>query len=129
MSLRAIRALDDVILPCRDLAAARAFYRDILGFCLKEDTSQWVGFELGGRRLVLRPRGAWLAWNDGPLPQGSAAVQLAFRVARDDVDRAYEELCARQVDIVEAPLDQAFGHRTCFFRDSEGNVLEIYAEI
>jgi hypothetical protein len=43
--------------------------------------------------------------------------------------QADEEPCARQVVIVEAPRDQAFGHRTCFFRDSEGNVLEICAEI
>jgi hypothetical protein len=28
-----------------------------------------------------------------------------------------------------APTDQPFGHRTLFFRDPDGNVLEIYAEI
>jgi catechol 2,3-dioxygenase-like lactoylglutathione lyase family enzyme len=25
--------------------------------------------------------------------------------------------------------DQPFGHRTVFFRDPDGNILEIYAEI
>jgi len=28
-----------------------------------------------------------------------------------------------------ASNDQPFGHRTLFFRDPDGNVLEIYAEI
>jgi len=29
----------------------------------------------------------------------------------------------------ETPQDQPWGHRTLFFRDPDGNVLEIYAEI
>jgi catechol-2,3-dioxygenase len=33
------------------------------------------------------------------------------------------------VNIVSGPTDHAFGHRTLFFRDPDGNVLEIYAEI
>jgi catechol 2,3-dioxygenase-like lactoylglutathione lyase family enzyme len=35
----------------------------------------------------------------------------------------------RGVAIVSPPTDQPFGHRTLFFRDPDGNVLEIYAEI
>lgn len=65
---------------------------------------------------------------DGPGTQG-AAVQLALRVAPGDVDAWYGQLLQNGVEILEAPSDQKFGHRTLFFKDPEGNILEIYAEI
>jgi len=33
------------------------------------------------------------------------------------------------VDLLEPPTNQPFGHRTLFFRDPDGNLLEVYAEI
>jgi uncharacterized glyoxalase superfamily protein PhnB len=39
------------------------------------------------------------------------------------------KLAERGAAIVSRPTDQPFGHRTLFFRDPDGNVLEIYAEI
>jgi catechol 2,3-dioxygenase-like lactoylglutathione lyase family enzyme len=39
------------------------------------------------------------------------------------------ELEAKGVALVSPLTDHPFGHRTIFFRDPDGNVLEIYAEI
>jgi catechol-2,3-dioxygenase len=33
------------------------------------------------------------------------------------------------VKILEPPQDKDYGHRTLFFKDPEGNILEIYADI
>jgi len=60
---------------------------------------------------------------------GVMSLQFAFRVAPQEVDACAATLEARGVAIVSPPTDQAFGHRTLFFRDPDGNVLEIYAEI
>jgi hypothetical protein len=35
----------------------------------------------------------------------------------------------RGVDVLSPPTDQAFGHRTLFFRDPDGNLLEVFADI
>ena len=43
---------------------------------------------------------------DVPTATGSGSLQLAFKVA-----------------------DQVFGHRTLFFRDPDGNLLEVFADI
>ena len=66
---------------------------------------------------------------DAPTPKGSASLQLAFKVAVDDVDRCAEELLRHGVDLLEPPTNQSFGHRMLFFRDPDGNLLEVYAEI
>jgi hypothetical protein len=41
------------------------------------------------------------------------------------VDLCAATLAKRGVTIVSPPTDQPFGHRTLFFRDPDGNVLEI----
>ena len=66
---------------------------------------------------------------NAPTPAGSASLQLAFKVAAEDVDRCADELVRHGVDLLEAPTNQSFGHRTLFFRDPDGNLLEVYAEI
>ena len=129
MGITAIKQIDYVILLCRDMQAMREFYLDIMRFPLEEDTDTWMKFRVGSGFLTLRPRGQWRGWHDGDIPPGSASVQLAFCVAYDEVDACHRELVELDVDIVEPPCDQHFGHRTLFFRDPEGNVLEIYAEI
>ena len=127
--LSAIRQIDYVILLCEDMAASRSFYRDVMGFPLEEDHEDWAKFRVGSGFLTLRPRGLWLAWDDGSSGPGAASVQLAFQVAPKAVSECHAELVRRGVEIVEPPKDQDFGHRTLFFRDPDSNVLEIYAEI
>jgi catechol 2,3-dioxygenase-like lactoylglutathione lyase family enzyme len=46
-----------------------------------------------------------------------------------EVDLCYEQLAAKGVPILDPPTDQPRGHRTVYFADPEGNILEISAEI
>jgi catechol 2,3-dioxygenase-like lactoylglutathione lyase family enzyme len=50
-------------------------------------------------------------------------------VSAAEVDQCADELVRHGVDLLSPPTDQAFGHRTLFFRDPDGNLLEIFAEI
>lgn len=127
--MKTIREIDYVILLCEDMDATRAFYRDVMRFPIVEDQKDWVRFRVGSSFLTLRPRGQWHRWHDGDSVSGAASVQLAFRVAAEHVSECYVELVEKGVDVIDPPRDQDFGHRTLFFRDPEGNVVEIYAEI
>lgn len=124
----AIRAVDYTVILTRDWQAMRGFYEEVLGFRLLRELSQgWVEYQIGPNTLVLaQPQR--LA-SDQKTPPGSASLQLAFRVSRDDVDRCATELAEKGIALMEPPLDQPFGHRTLFFRDPDGNLLEVYAEI
>jgi catechol 2,3-dioxygenase-like lactoylglutathione lyase family enzyme len=66
---------------------------------------------------------------DGPKLPNSASVQLAFRVAPAEVDACHAELLRKQFEIIDAPRSWDYGHRALFFKDPEGNILEIYADI
>ena len=128
MSLGNIRNLDYVIVLCNDISAMTDFYRDVLGFKIDLDECEenWVQFRIGSGLLCLRPHGRWY---DDAVTKNGASVQLSFRLSPDGVNTAYQELIEKLVEIVEPPTDQSFGHRTVYFKDPEGNILEIYAEL
>ena len=129
MSPGGITHLDYTVILCSHLEETRAFYTEIMGFAVVEDRPNWVSFRLGATLLTLRPRGPWSVCDDGPLPRGTAAVQLAFRVPLDAIDAWHRMLAERGVPILRPPTDLPhWRHRTLFFRDPEDNILELYAE-
>jgi len=127
-AFQAIRALDYTVIFVRDMAAMRQFYEGILGFSLiRELSPRWIEYRVGRNTLALATPS--LTAGDPPPPRGSALLQLAFRVAVPEVDQCAAELAQRGITLLSPPTDQAFGHRTLFFRDPDGNLLEVFAEI
>ena len=127
-AFQAIRAIDYTVIFVRDMAAMRRFYEDILSFpLLRELSPGWIEYRVGGNTLALaRPS---LTAVDAPTPNGSASLQLAFKVSAPEVDRCAGELVRQGVSLLSPPTDQVFGHRTLFFRDPDGNLLEVFADI
>jgi catechol 2,3-dioxygenase-like lactoylglutathione lyase family enzyme len=127
-AFQAIRAIDYTVIFVRDMAAMRSFYEGTLGFPLSRELSpNWIEYRVGDNTLALtRPR---LTAADVPTPNGSASLQLAFKVSALEVDQCADELVRRGINLLSPPTDQAFGHRTLFFRDPDGNLLEVFADI
>ncbi|MBY0375094.1 MAG: VOC family protein [Bryobacteraceae bacterium] len=129
--MASIRNIDYVVLLCEDMERAKRFYLDMMKFRIERETPRWISFHVGSGLLCLRPRSLDGIFQDGPgAPAGSASVQLAFRVAPLEIDEIQAELAAAGIDLMGPPRDiPAWGHRALFFRDPEGNVIEIYAEV
>lgn len=127
-AFKAIRAIDYTVVFVRDMAAMRRFYEDVLGFALlRERSLDWIEYQIGANTLALATPKRTAA--DAPTPKGSASLQLAFKVAVSEVDECADELARHKVDLLSPPTNQAFGHRTLFFRDPDGNLLEVFADI
>jgi catechol 2,3-dioxygenase-like lactoylglutathione lyase family enzyme len=127
-AFQAIRAIDYTVIFVRDMPRMRRFYEDILHFPLIRELSPgWIEYQVGGNTLALAKPSLTRA--DSPPPIGSASLQLAFKVSASEVDQCTDEFVRQGVDLVSPPTDQSFGHRTVFFRDPDGNLLEIFAEI
>lgn len=127
-ALDAIRQIDYTVIFARDMAAMRTFYENVLQFPIYQELGpQWVAYHVGSNVLALTERG--MMFTDAPTPPGALSLQLAFRVPPERVDACAEELASAGVPILFPPTDQPWGHRTMFFRDPDGNALEIYADI
>ena len=127
-AFQAIRAIDYTVIFVRDMAAMRRFYEDVLEFrVLRELSPGWVEYRIGDNTLALARPSRTAA--DAPTPSGSASLQLAFKVSARHVDQCADELVRQGVNLLSPPTDQAFGHRTLFFRDPDGNLLEVFADI
>jgi catechol 2,3-dioxygenase-like lactoylglutathione lyase family enzyme len=123
-------------LPQTDPEASLAFYRDALGFEVRLDVGQgtmrWITIGPPNQpdtSIVLTPPAVDPGITDDErrtiaemMAKGTYGVLL---LASDDVDRAFEEVAGRDVDVVQEPTDQPYGVRDCAFRDPAGNLVRI----
>ena len=125
--LTPVQQLSYVIVLCDDIDRMKTFYRDLFSFPLDSETDESIALRAGSVLLALRKRTRnYDGRSAGP---DSPGVQLAFLVSPAEVDECYQLLLDRGVQILDPPADQPRGHRTVYFADPEGNVLEVYAEI
>jgi len=127
-ALNEIRQIDYTVIFARDMVAMRRFYETVMEFpLLRRLSDRWIEYRIGATTLAVTTHGA--RFNDPPPAEGALSLQLAFRVAPQTVAECAAALEAKGVTLIAPVTDHPFGHRTIFFRDPDGNVLEIYAEI
>lgn len=126
--LTAVKQLSYAIVLCDDMERMKAFYRDLFAFEVDSESETSLAFRAGGEVLMaLRERTR--DYDGRGVRADLPGVQLAFLVEPDEVEQCYQQLLAKGVEILEPPTDQPRGHRTVYFADPEGNMLEVYAEI
>ena len=103
---------------CRDLAASRDFYRNVMGLKVSNDqVPNWVDFELGeGKRLGLHPEGAGRKATPGTL-------QLGFTVP--NVDKFITDARSMGARILQEPFDAPFG-RIAVLSDPDGYAVQVF---
>ena len=122
-----IQHLSHAIVLCDDMDRMKAFYKDLFSFPIEVETDTSLSFRAGTVALGLRKRDR--DYDGGGRGDKSPGLQFAFQVSPAEVDQCYNELVARGVTILDPPNNQPRGHRTVYFSDPEGNILEFYAEI
>jgi len=90
------------IIFAEDAEAARAFFRDVLGFANVDAGDGWLIFALPPGEIALHPGPGW--------GQPLAAHQLFFMC--HDVERTVEELRSKGVEFVSPITDQGYGLMT-----------------
>jgi catechol 2,3-dioxygenase-like lactoylglutathione lyase family enzyme len=125
--LTAVQQLTYVIILCEDLDRMKAFYRDLFAFPVESESDTSLALRAGSVLLALRKRTR--GYDGSGVRPELPGVQIAFLVSPAEVDLCYNQLVDKGVEILDPPTDQPRGHRTVYFSDPEGNVLEIYAEI
>ncbi len=109
------------ILPTEDLAAAKAFYVDGLGFRVTFEASSD-----GRSGLIGVQRGTIQITLDSPMDGHGRNACVALQV--DDADAYYHEWSAK-VDVLREPKDEPWGARTFDLLDPSGNTLFVMGPV
>lgn len=123
-------------LPHTDPEASLAFYRDTLGFEVRNDVGygdmRWITVGPTGQpttSIVLNPPAADPGLTDDErrtiaelMAKGSFGSVV---LATDDVDSAFAAVEASGAEVAQEPTDQPYGVRDCAFRDPAGNMVRI----
>jgi catechol 2,3-dioxygenase-like lactoylglutathione lyase family enzyme len=123
-------------LPHDDPDASLAFYRDVLGFEVRNDVGKgkmrWITVgppDQPATSIVLDPPAANPGITDDErrtiaemMAKGTFAMLL---LATPDLDATFERLQAGDVDVVQEPTEQPYGVRDCAVRDPAGNLIRI----
>src|SRR3712207_4574996 len=123
-------------LPHDDPEASLAFYRDTLGFEVRNDVGyggmRWITVgpaEQPGTAIVLHP--------PAPDPRGTddgrctiaemmaKGTYAGIILATADLDGTFERLRASDAEVVQEPTEQPYGVRDCAIRDPAGNLIRI----
>ena len=123
-------------LPQDDPDAALAFYRDTLGFEVRNDVGyggmRWITVGPAGQpgtSIVLSPPAVGPGITDDErrtitemMAKGTYGI-ITF--ATSDLYATFAELQAAGVDVVQEPVEQPYGVRDCAVRDPAGNLIRI----
>jgi predicted enzyme related to lactoylglutathione lyase len=123
-------------LPHDDPDTSLAFYRDTLGFEVRNDVGysgmRWITVGPPNQpdtSIVLYPPAATPGITDDErrtiaemMAKGTYAT---FLLATADLDGAFERVQASGAEVVQEPTEQPYGVRDCAFRDPAGTLIRI----
>ncbi len=128
MSLPNISA---VVLFVDDLDKCRAFYRDVLNLDSTFDDAVSYGFKLGGTDFVIlkTSAAAEMVTEEAMALTKPGNHRALLCVGVESVDAEYKKFSEKGVKFINPPKDQAWGRRTAYFADPEGNLWELWHNI
>jgi catechol 2,3-dioxygenase-like lactoylglutathione lyase family enzyme len=123
-------------LPHDDPDASLAFYRDTLGFEVRNDVGRgkmrWITVgspNQTGTSIVLHPPAADPGITDDErrtiAEMMAKGTYAAIILATADLDGTFARLQASGAEVVQEPTEQPYGVRDCAFRDPAGNMVRI----
>ena len=123
-------------LPHDDPEASLAFYRDLLGFEVRNDVGQgtmrWLTVGPVGQpdtSIVLNPPAANPGITDDErrtiAEMMAKGTYAAINLATPDLDGTFERVQASDAEVVQEPTEQPYGRRDCAVRDPAGNLIRI----
>ena len=122
--------LDGFGIFVQDMALMIRFYRDVLGFDIREDENATNVYLVKDATLFLLFRRADFEKMTNREFGYAQSINGHFEIALsvdnfEAVDIAFQEVVSKGALPVLAPVTEPWGQRTCYIADPEGNLVEI----
>lgn len=118
--------IDAITLFVEDLAATKAFYREVFDLPVYFEDDNSAVFKFGETLInLLDVAQAPDLISPAAVATPGAGSRMQFTIGVDDVDATCAMLTARGVELLNGPMDRPWGPRTASFRDPGGHIWEI----
>ena len=128
--------IHSTFLPHTDPDASLTFYRDTLGFEVRNDVGyagmRWLTVGPKGQpttSIVLYPPEATPGLTDDErrtiAEMMAKGTYTSVVLAAPDLNGTFKRVQASGAEVVQEPLEQPYGVRDCAFRDPAGNMVRI----
>lgn len=124
--------LDGFGIFVKDMPTMIQFYRDVLGFDIKEqEDASNVYLEKDGTLFLLYPRNSFeemtnRSFNYAPGINGHYGIALRVD-SENELDFIFKEVVSKGAAPIMAPKRMEWGQYTSYIADPEGNLIEISA--
>ena len=121
-------------LPHTDPDASLAFYRDVLGFEVRNDVGggnmRWITVgppDQPSMSIVLAPPAIDPGITEDErrtiLEMMAKGTYIRILLSTKDLEAVFDRVQSSGAEIVQEPMDMPYGVRDCAFRDPAGNML------
>ena len=122
--------LDGMGLLVKDMGTMIRFYRDVLGFEIREDEDATNVYLVKDGTLFLLYGRADFEQMTHRKYEDLAGVNGHFEIALyvdafEEVDEAFQKAVGQGATPILEPTTEPWGQRTCYIADPEGNLIEI----
>lgn len=122
--------LTHACLITKDLTGLRDFYREVLQVEPKVYQDDYIEFPTAGAILSLYKQESLDKTVPGAMQAGvNKSLMLEFEVAAVDQEYARLKQSKLGIDWVMAPTTFPWGNRSIYFRDPEGNMINLYSVV
>ena len=119
------KSIDALTLFVEDLERSKLFYQDVFGLSVIFEDENSAVFKFANTMInLLEIPAARELIEPGVVASPGAGSRFQLTIPVDDVDAACAELKARGVELLNGPMDRAWGIRTACFTDPGGHIWE-----
>ena len=127
---QSLRSVGAITMFIDDPQRSKAFYETVFGAKTVYEDEDGVAFEFENMVVnLLRVPAAHELIAPAPVGDAEAPRRFQLTIWVEDADAVCEQLTARGVELLNGPIDRAWGLRTAAFSDPDGHVWEVAAKI
>ena len=121
--------LTATVLVVHDLEKCMAFYQDILGLKVLFTDDVSAAYKIEDHDLVVLKEAAAAEMVGAEALEVGKGSRVILCLGVENVDATYEALTAKGAKGIRPPKSQAWGRRTAYFADPDGNLWELWHEL
>ena len=125
-----LQSVGAITMFVEDHARSKAFYEQVFDISVLNEDDVSIAFKFENLIVnLLEARAAPELIEPAPVAAAESGSRFQLTVWVDDTDAVCAELRSRGVELLNGPVDRAWGVRTAAFADPDGHVWEVAGKI